>query len=571
MKLSVAILIAICGLHGALAGEGDPLPVGATAPQEFVDRFHAAKFGVFVQWGLATQAGGEWAMSATPISAGEYRGLLQKFNPEKFDAAQWARQFKDAGAKYVVLTAKGFDGFCLFDSKLTDFDVMGTPFGRDVLKEVTNACRAAGLPIFYYYSLADWNHAEYWPWGWTGTRIPGRPRGGDNAEYIAYYQGQLCELCTNYGSIDGIILDGEWDRGQGFYDLERTYAIIHKLQPQALVANSHGRRPMAGEDYQMLDIAAQANIRMPFVPFAVNMEIEPAGKKRIRNANEMLSALISTAGRGGNLHAVIRPGADGAIPPQQAEVLGKMGEWLGQHGKALFNTRPGPWVGRDWGACTWSLNRIYIHLLQRPGREMLLSEPPGVVQKAMTFDGVDVEFEAAGNDAAGGELMLTLPDWDNQKVVDRIIELRFDGKLEQAWITPAVRPGAAGVLSLSAESAQLYGGSFAFVPGLMWNDPNDRAVWTVKVPRTGRYHAVVTYSCPAPTAGCQFTVGVDGSRLIGRIEPTGASWQEQDTIELPGTIELPAGRATVTLTATGEPKWFFMQLFRIDLRPAEVP
>jgi len=572
VRSSVAILVMLIVLRAALAGEGEPLPVGATAPRERVELFHAYKFGVLVRWGPATAVGGEWAMAEKAIPAGQYRSLLKKFNPDNFDAAEWVGLFKAAGARYVVLVVKGFDGFCLFDSKLTDYDVMSTPFGRDVVKEVTNACRAAGLPIFYYYSLADWHHPEYWPWGWSGTRIPGRARYGDNEKYIAYYQGQLCELCTNYGAIDGIILDGEWDRGPQFYDLERTYAIVHKLQPQALVANNHGRRPMKGEDFQLFDLARPVSWpRSPFVPLATSMEIEPPavdGKGRWRSSAELLRGLITTAGRGGNLHVVVRPRADGSIPPQQAKVLGEMGEWLRLHGKTLFNTHAGPWACGDWGACTWALNRVFLHLLKRPSDALSLPALPATLQKAAALAGNGVEFKVVGNGGADREMVLNLPEWDQQHVVDRIIELQFDRKLEQWWIPSAIGPNAKGVLVLSAESAELHGQSFTLKWGLMWEDPNDRITWEVKVPRGRRYHAVVTYSCPEATAGCEFSVGTEASRLIGKIEPT-SSWQESDTIELPGTIELAAGRSTISVRATGEPKWAFMQLIRIELRPAD--
>ena len=157
--------------------------------------FERAKFGIFIHWGVSSILGkGEWVMASDKIPQGEYERLLGRFNPAQFDAKQWVELFRASGAKYVTFVAKHHDGFCLFDSKLTDYTVMRTPLKRDIAKELADACHMAGLKIFFYYSLSDWRHPDYYPLGWSGGGIPGRPKGGNNAKYIAYYQGQVREL-----------------------------------------------------------------------------------------------------------------------------------------------------------------------------------------------------------------------------------------------------------------------------------------------------------------------------------------------------------------------------------------
>jgi len=213
----------------------------------FVD----ARFALSVHWGLYSIDGrGEWVMHSEKIPGEVYRKRMGRFNPVRFDAEEWVDLMLEAGQEFLLITSKHHDGFCMFDTQLTDFKVTATPFGRDPMAELADALHARGLGLHFYYSLLDWTHPAYrndWP------------------AYVEYYQGQLRELLTNYGRISGVLFDGYWPRFRfrdedahfapgGAWDLAGTYDMIHELQPDAVVVNNHHVLPLKGEDYQIWEL-----------------------------------------------------------------------------------------------------------------------------------------------------------------------------------------------------------------------------------------------------------------------------------------------------------------------------
>jgi len=219
------------------------------ASRKGVKRFVEAGFGMSVHWGLYALIGhGEWVYFQEGIPFEKYRALMTKFNPVRFDANEWADLMVEAGQKSLAITSKHHDGFCMWDTALTDFKVTRTPFGRDVLAELAVALRERGIALHFYYSLVDWTHPAYrtdWP------------------RYVEYYHGQLRELCTNYGPIGGFLFDGYWPNWdmdkktakycapRGAWDFTGAYDLIHKLQPDAVITNNSHRLPLKGEDYQV--------------------------------------------------------------------------------------------------------------------------------------------------------------------------------------------------------------------------------------------------------------------------------------------------------------------------------
>ena len=575
----LGIVVAMSAFAWPAFGQEQPPPPPAAADAKApAQPDHAplrdAKFGIFFTWGVSSiLEKGDWVMADDKIPAADYRKLLDKFNPEKFDAAQWAELLKQSGAKYVMLAAKHRDGFCLFDSKLTDYDVMSTPLKRDVVKELTDACRAAGLEIFFYYSLADWHHPDYWPWGWSGTRIPGRTRHGDNSKYIEYYQGQIRELCTNYGKIAGIWLDGGGDRDPRHFNLPEVHEIVRQLQPHAVVGNNRDRANGSENNFHVFGGGMPPNhARGPSIPMQVCDTIDDSwacDAQVPKPAREILTTLISAAGRGGNLLLRVSPLADGSVRADHAGVLREIGAWLGVHGKALYGTDRGPWAWREYGVSTSTARKAYLHLFERPGDAVSLSAPPHKLLSVKTFDGKEMEFEVTDDEVRGKEITLKLPQWDEREVFDFIINLTFEKPVGGLWIPEAILPDDKGVFVLTADQAELHGDSHERRAGWLWKKEGDRLAWSVRAPRSASYHAIISYSCPEPTSGCQFTVGTEESCLIGKANSTGTKWDEREAIELPGILELPAGISAVTIKATGEPKWAFMELYEIELRPVE--
>src|SRR6266705_1294664 len=230
--------------------------VYAPSPENLKARewFQDAKFGMFIHWGVYSMLGdGEWVMETRPIRGADYAKLPAFFNPIKFDPAAWVALAKAAGMKYITITSKHHDGFAMFDSKVSDYNIVArTPYKKDVLKALADECHRQGLKLFFYYSQLDWHHPDYFPRGNTG-KGSGRPESGDWNRYIAFMNQQLTELLTNYGPIGGIWFDGMWDKPDADWHLAETYALIHRLQPAALIVPNHHKAPMPGEDVQTFE------------------------------------------------------------------------------------------------------------------------------------------------------------------------------------------------------------------------------------------------------------------------------------------------------------------------------
>jgi len=224
------------------------------ATERGVHRWQMAGYGLSVHWGLYSLStkGNEWIYYNDQILYDEYRQRMLRFNPTRFNAEEWADLMVEAGQKFLIITSKHHDGFCLWDTPLTDFKVMNTPFGRDILAELAKALHHRKMGLHFYYSLVDWTHPAYrndWP------------------TYVDYYQAQIRDLCTNFGEIGGFIFDGYWPRQEfesgteadyfsprGIWDLTRTYDLIHELQPDAVIANNTHVPPLPGEDYQVWEL-----------------------------------------------------------------------------------------------------------------------------------------------------------------------------------------------------------------------------------------------------------------------------------------------------------------------------
>ncbi len=227
------------------------IPAERLAAREW---FRQAGFGMFIHWGVYSQLGaGEWVMQNKEIPAATYEWLASEFNPIKFDAHEWVSLAKAAGARYITITSRHHDGFSMFATKATPYNIVDwTPFKRDPIKELAEECQRQGIKLFFYYSQLDWHHPDYFPRGRTG-KASGRPESGDWTRYVAFMNQQLTELLTNYGPIGGIWFDGMWDKPDADWHLADTYGLIHRLQPAALIVPNHHGAPLPGEDVQTFE------------------------------------------------------------------------------------------------------------------------------------------------------------------------------------------------------------------------------------------------------------------------------------------------------------------------------
>lgn len=298
--------------------------------------FREAGLGIFIHWGVYSMLGdGEWVLNNQDIDYKEYAKLAGGFCPAGFDAEEWVKAIKGSGAKYICFTARHHDGFSMFGSEHTDYDITdATPFGRDIVKELAEACHKEGLRLHLYYSLIDWGREDA-PRGRTG-RGTGRPEGStDTTAYFKFMKGQLTELLCNYGEIGAIWFDGDWDMPEGYdWRYDELYPLIHGLQPGCLIGNNHHRNPIEGEDIQIFErdlpgenLAGYSGAQdvSTGLPLETCQTMGASWGYDIhddeyKSAEELIHYLVNAAGRGD-------------IPP------------------------------RDWGATTRKGDRLYIHIL----------------------------------------------------------------------------------------------------------------------------------------------------------------------------------------------------------------
>ena len=350
--------------------------------------FKDARFGLFIHWGVYSVLGdGEWVMNNQNISIEEYEKLPSFFNPVYFDAEEWVLMAKDAGMKYITITSRHHDGFSMFDSKASEYNIVKkTPYGKDVLKMLAEACKKYDMKLFFYYSQLDWYRDDYYPRGRTGNGISGRGQ-GEWSDYISFMKAQLTELLTNYGEIGGIWFDGEWDQfkwdGKRFgepmadFKLAEVYSLIHKLQPQALIGSNHHFAPNPGEDFQMFEKDLPGRGTKSFATSADdigNLPLEVCETingswgfnlkdRKHKSKKDLVQYLIKAAGYDSNLLLNVGPMPNGKIQKEHIKSLKEIGDWVKINGETIYGTTRGPIDPTDEIASTQKDNTIYIHLL----------------------------------------------------------------------------------------------------------------------------------------------------------------------------------------------------------------
>jgi alpha-L-fucosidase len=437
MVIPLSAIMAISTNLSAQAQTGyQPTAENLKARQEFQD----AKFGLFIHWGVYSVLGdGEWVLHNRKLTVQQYEHLPRFFNPEKFDAKAWVDLAKAAGMKYITITSRHHDGFAMFDSKVSDWNIVQrTPYGRDPLKMLADECHRQGVKLFFYYSQLDWHHPDYYPRGKTATDEgpweSGRPDHGDwNAYLDNYMDGQLRELLTNYGPIAGIWFDGMWDKPDADWHLPKTYALIHQLQPRALIIPNHHQTPRPGEDVQTFekDLPGQntAGFNTNYVSNRLPLESSNTlnhswgfniGDSNYKSPEELEEMLIRAAGNNSNLLLNIGPMPNGEIQEEFATRLRVVGQWLSRYGEAIYSTRGGPLPPADWGVTTQKSDKVYVHVLKwnapllalppipRTIKAAQLLSPGSGVEFTQTSSGVVLKLPAAAADEVDRVIIFTL-------------------------------------------------------------------------------------------------------------------------------------------------------------------
>ena len=335
-----------------------PAPENLKARQEFRDD----EFGMFIHWGVYSVLGdGEWVLHDRKLQLRDYERLPNFFDPEKFDAKAWVALAKAAGMKYITITSRHHDGFAMFDTKLSDWNIVErTPYKKDPLKMLADECHRQGIKLFFYYSQLDWHNPDYYPRGRTAWDN-GRPDRGDFNAYIdTYMNGQLRELLTNYGPIGGIWFDGMWDKPDADWHLAKTYALIHQLQPATLIIPNHHQKPKPGEDVQTFerDLPGRntAGFNTTYISDQLPLEMSNTlngswgfniGDDKYKSVEEIEEMLVRAAGNDSNLLLNIGPLPNGEIQEEFSSRLRAVGQWLGKYGVSIYGTRGGPVAPSD--------------------------------------------------------------------------------------------------------------------------------------------------------------------------------------------------------------------------------
>ena len=370
--------------------------------------FQDDKFGIFLHWGLYSMlATGEWTMHNKDLNYQEYAKLASGFYPSKFNAAEWVAAIKASGAKYICFTTRHHEGFSMFDTQWSDYDIVdATPFKRDVLKELADECRKQGIALHLYYSHLDWYRDDYYPLGRTG-RGTGRETHGEWSTYYQFMNNQLTELLTNYGPIRAIWFDGWWDHDQdpGFdWQYPEQYAMIHRLQPACLIGNNHHQVPFEGEDIQIFErdlpgentagLSGQAISRLPLETCQTmnGMWGYKITDQDYKSTRTLIQYLVKAAGMNANLLMNIGPQPNGELPATAVSRLKEIGEWMQIYGETIYGTRGGLVEPHDWGVTTQKGNRLFVHVLNLQDNGLYLPLT-AKVKKAVRFkDGKKVKF-----------------------------------------------------------------------------------------------------------------------------------------------------------------------------------
>jgi len=406
--VSMLIAIIILASCGGVAQTGKA-KTQHLSKDERMEWWRDARFGLFIHWGLySVPAGtykgervdglGEWIMNNAKIPVEEYEKFAPQFNPIGFRADEWVRLAKNAGMKYIVITSKHHDGFCLWDSKVTDYDVMdATPFKRDILLELSQACKKQGVKLCFYHSIMDWHHpdaqAPFWPnYNDTSKSNPNFGRYVDT-----YLRPQLTELVTNYGPLGVLWFDGEWIQDWTEPQGKDLDADLRGLQPSLIINNrvGKGRQGMEGlskgDDYAGDFGTPEQQVPpegLPGVDWETCMTMNDTwGFKSYdenwKSVEELIHTLADVASKGGNFLLNVGPTPEGLIPQPSVERLQEVGKWMAVNGESIHGTTASV-IGRpEWGRCTVKGDKLYLHVFHWPTAGVLqVPAVPGQVEKA---------------------------------------------------------------------------------------------------------------------------------------------------------------------------------------------
>ena len=344
--------------------------------------FEGFRFGIFLHWGIySTFAQGEWYLNSG-LSHEEYSKVASAFYPIRFDAEAWARAFKDSGARYITFTSRHHDGFSMFHTHASTYNIVdATPFKRDVLRELAEACQHQGLRLHLYYSILDWMRTDY-PLGRTGLKT-GRQSKPDYDSYFNFMKTQVRELLTQYPKVEGLWFDGYWDHdGDSIpfdWRMPEFYRYIHSLKPACLIGNNHHITPIEGEDFQMFErdlpgenTAGLSGQEISHLPLEMCQTMNGMWGYKVADQNyksteELIRLIARAAAKNSNLLLNIGPQPNGELPATALDRLQGIGRWMRQNGESIYGTTATELGEQPWGVSTQKDKQLFLHVFGENG------------------------------------------------------------------------------------------------------------------------------------------------------------------------------------------------------------
>jgi len=586
-------LVIVLTVFSALAIPALALPETAEQRDERMQWWREARFGMFIHWGVysipaGTYKGkqisgiGEWIMENGDIPVAEYEKYANQFNPVKFNAEQWVQIAKNTGMKYIVITSKHHDGFCLWDSKVSKYDIMDTaPFNRDILKELSVACKKHGIRLCFYHSIMDWHHPDAQAPFYPNYNDGGRTNPNFSRYVKNYLKPQLQELITNYGPLGVMWFDGEWIKDWTEPQGIDLYNYVRSLQPDIIINNrvGKGRKSMQGmtkEGFFAGDFGTPEQeippTGLPGVDWETCMTMNDTwGFKSYDNnwksKEDLIRKLVDIASKGGNFLLNVGPTSEGLIPQPSVERLAAMGEWMAMNSESIYDTTASPFEKLSWGRCTAKPGKLYLHVFDWPKNgELKVPMPRNDVQKAYILARED-RAELLLDTDENGNLVVTVPR-KVPDVIDTVILLEMEAE------AVVVAQAEDGSIILKAGDAVVRGTNARYESGGgrdnigFWTNPDDYVIWRFKVTKTGTFNAAMTFACAAGSGGSEYILSVAKQKISGKVKDTG-SWTNFVT-EKVGTVKIEkSGTYNLSIKPESMPRGAVMNLKSVALVPVK--
>ena len=588
--ISLVFILSLSGNINAQIIEMWDKTVSNQQQNEKTQWFQDAKFGLFVHWGLFAQHAGEWngkryygisewLMFRGKIPAADYRKQTQEFNPSKFNADEWVKLVNEAGIKYMVITAKHHEGFAMFDSKVSDYNIMNTPFKRDPMKELAAACKTGNVKMGFYYSqFLDWNELNGGGNDWDFVE--------KDKNYKDYYAKksipQIKELLSNYGTL-GLI----WFDMPGGLSKDETQELIdeaRKIQPTCLLSSRVGQGLGDFRDFGDGEVPSTV-VKGPWEAIFTHNDSWGYSKfdQNFKTPAEIIHLLVSVVSKGGNLMLNVGPKADGTIPEASVKRLKEVGSWLKINGEAIYGTTYGPIAQQPWGATTLKPGKLFLHVTEYPkNRELIVPGVDANVKKVTLLTNKKVLSWKQNQHILKITLPAVLPD-----EINTVVEVEYEGKISDSYaaapvvVSPQFRGCSLDVIKAQPSgntvvkpiTHSLYFGDWKHTTcATQMMSPADAITYNVQFTEPGDYKIFLEYSCPLEDSKQEGCLMVGNQKFYFETLSSGSydTWRPllfiQQSVAMITVSE--AGLKTIKVAPLNEGKELF-KLSRIIVKPIQ--